>query len=300
MPDDELSEFPVETDLRAALDHHPQAVIVSNPTSLHLDVAIPSAQAGCSLLLEKPISHSMDRVDELRQAQQYGGGEILLGYQFRFHPGLQRVAELLEEEAIGRPVSARATWGEYLPGWHPWEDYRHSYSARPELGGGVVLTLCHPLDYMSWLFGEVDSLWALAGSCGDLELPVEDTAEIAMRFQTGVLGSVHLDYNRRPASHHLEIVGTLGTIQWDNADGVTRVYRVSDQSWQVYAPPQEFERNEMFLAQMRHFLNVAHGQSKPLCSLEDGIRALELALGALESAQQGRMVKISQRYASSA
>ena len=299
MPDDELSEFPVETNLRAALDHHPQAVIVSNPTSLHLDIAIPAAKAGCHLLIEKPISHSMQRVDELRQAQRYGGGEILVGFQFRFHPGLQRVAELLEEEAIGRPVSTRATWGEYLPDWHPWEDYRHSYSARPELGGGVVLTLCHPLDYLSWLFGGVDSLWALAGSFGDLDLPVEDTAEIAMRFQTGVLGSVHLDYNRRPASHQLEIVGTLGTIQWDNADGVTRVYRVSDQSWQVYNPPQGFERNDMFLAQMRHFLNVARGQSKPLCSLEDGITALELALGALESAQQGKMVKISQRNLSS-
>lgn len=164
----------------------------------------------------------------------------------------------------------------------------------------MVLTLCHPLDYMSWLFGRVDSLWALAGSFGDLDLPVEDTAEIAMRFQTGVLGSVHLDYNRRPASHHLEIVGTLGTIQWDNTDGVTRVYRVSDQSWQVFAPPQGFERNDMFIAQMRHFLNVTRGQSKPICSLEDGIRALELALGALESAQKGKFVKISQRYARSA
>lgn len=293
LPEDELFEFPVETSLQAALDHHPDAVIISNPTSLHLGVAIPAAKAGCHLLLEKPISHSMDRVDELWQAQQHGGGEILVGFQFRFHPGLQCVAELLEAQAIGRPISVCATWGEYLPGWHPWEDYRQSYSARPELGGGVVLTLCHPLDYLSWFFGAVDSLWALVGSSADLDLPVEDTAEIAMRFQNGVLGSVHLDYNRRPAAHHLEIVGTLGTIQWDNADGVTRVYRVSDQSWQVYAPPQGFERNDMFLAQMRHFLNVVHGPSKPLCSLEDGVRALDLALGALESAQQGKMVKIS-------
>jgi predicted dehydrogenase len=295
LPDDELSSFPVEVDLRAALAHRPDVVIVSNPTSLHLDVAIPAAQAGCHLLIEKPISNSMQRMDELAEAAKRGGGKILVGFQFRFHPGLQRVAELLKEETIGRPLSARASWGEYLPDWHPWEDYRHSYSARPELGGGVILTLCHPLDYLLWFFGQVDSLWAMAEKIGDLDLSVEDTAEIALHFQSGVLGSVHLDYNRRPASHHLEIVGTQGVIQWDNADDAARVYRVSDQRWEVFAPPAGFERNDMFLAQMRHFLAVARAENQPVCSFEDGVSALQLALRALESAQQGKMLQIESR-----
>jgi predicted dehydrogenase len=292
LPDDELSTFPVEFDLQSALAHRPDAVIISNPTSLHLDVAIPAADAGCHLLLEKPISNTMRRVPELKDAAQRGGGKILVGFQFRFHPGLQHVAELLKEQAIGRLVSARASWGEYLPGWHPWEDYRQSYSARPDLGGGVILTLCHPLDYMRWLLGEVDSLWAMAAKVGDLDLSVEDTAEIALRFQNGALGSIHLDYNRQPASHHLEIVGTHGVIQWDNADGAARVYRVSGQRWEVYAPPPGFERNDMFLAQMRHFLAVARAETQPLCSFEDGVKALELALRAVESAQQGKMLPI--------
>jgi predicted dehydrogenase len=295
LPDDELSAFPVEFDLQAALAHRPQAVIIANPTSLHLDIAIPAAQAGCHLLIEKPISNSLQRVDELAQAVRQGGGQILVGFQFRFHPGLQRVAELLQEEAIGKPLSARASWGEYLPDWHPWEDYRQSYSARPDLGGGVILTLCHPLDYMLWLLGKVDSLSAMVGNTGDLDLAVEDTAEIALHFHNGALGSVHLDYNRRPASHHLEIVGTHGVIQWDNADGAVRVYRVSDQLWEVFPPPAGFERNDMFLDQMSHFLAVARAESQPVCSLQDGVRALELALLALESAQQGRTLQVEPR-----
>jgi predicted dehydrogenase len=295
LPDDELSGFPVEFDLQAALAHRPDAVIVSNPTSLHMDIAIPAAQAGCHLLLEKPIADSMLRVGELKEAARQGGGKVLVGFQFRFHPGLQRVEELLKEEAIGRPLSARASWGEYLPGWHPWENYRHSYSARTDLGGGVILTLCHPLDYLLWLLGPVDSLWAMAGQIGDLELSVEDTAEIALRFRSGAIGSVHLDYNRRPPSHQLEIVGTGGVIRWDNADGTTRVYRLSDQSWEEYAPPPGFERNDMFLAQMRHFLAVVRAESQPVCTLDDGVRALELALLALESAQSGKMLQIDAR-----
>lgn len=290
LPDEELASFPVETDLKSALGHKPDAVIVSNPTALHLEVAIPAAEAGCRLLIEKPVSHSMEGIDELKAALERGGGKAQVGYQFRFHPGLQRIANLLGEGAIGRPLSARADWGEYLPGWHPWEDYRASYSARPDLGGGVILTLSHTLDYLAWLLGEVDNVWAFTGQLGDLEVEVEDTAEIGLRFCSGALGSIHLDYNRRPPSHRLELTGTQGAIQWDNEDGSVRLYTTERGQWQVFPVPGGFERNDLFLAQLRHFISVARGESRPTCSLEDGIRALLLSLAALRSASEGRTI----------
>ena len=95
-----------------------------------------------------------------KQAIEQNHSQVLVGFQFRFHPGLQQVKKLLDEGAIGKPISAHAHWGEYLPDWHPWEDYKQGYAARPELGGGVVLTLSHPLDYLRWLLGEVESLSA--------------------------------------------------------------------------------------------------------------------------------------------
>ncbi|TES93388.1 MAG: Gfo/Idh/MocA family oxidoreductase, partial [Anaerolineales bacterium] len=206
LPDDELSGYPTETDLSAALNHKPDAVIISNPTSLHLNVAIPAAEAGCHILLEKPVSHSLDRLDELQAIVEKECGHVLVGFQFRYHPGLHQVEKVLSGKQIGRPISFRAHWGEYLPDWHPWEDYRRSYSARKDLGGGVILTLAHPLDYLGWFFGEVEALWAFAGQLSDLELNVEDTAEIGLKFVNGVIGSVHLDYNQRPPRHQLEIV----------------------------------------------------------------------------------------------
>jgi len=281
LPDDELRDFPVETDLAAALDRRPEAIIVANPTSLHLEVAIPAAERGCHLLLEKPISHSMESVDRLQEAVRRGGGQVLVGFQFRFHPGLQKIKELLAlspnsypltPNPVGRPLSFRSHWGEYLPGWHPWEDYRRGYSARSDLGGGVILTLSHPFDYLRWLFGEASSLWAFAGSLGDLALDVEDTAEIGLRYQSGVLGSVHLDYNQRPSAHTLEIIGTQGVLRWDNAE-----------------MPPGFERNDLFLAEMRHFLRVAQGAESPVCTLDDGIQTLRLALAAQDSAKTGKM-----------
>lgn len=305
LPDDELAPYITETNLSAALAHNPKAVIIANPTALHLDVAIPAAEAGCHIFLEKPISHSLEGIDRLESALKHGGGRTLVGFQFRFHPTLQKAAQLLKEGAIGRPLSVRAQWGEYLPGFHPWEDYRQSYAAQEALGGGVILTLCHPLDYLGWLFGEVEALWAFAGKLSDLELTAEDTAEIGLRFQSGMLGSVHLDYSQRPSTHRMEIVGTQGTLRWDNADGAVFLYRAPSQNgkrqigalggegWESFPVPTGFERNTLFLEEMRNFVGMVRGESKPLCELADGIRALELALAALRSAKESRIIQWS-------
>jgi predicted dehydrogenase len=294
LPDDELAGFPVETDLAEALKkHRPDAVIVANPTALHLDVAIPSAEAGCSILMEKPISNSLDRIDELASALRRGGGHLLVGFQFRFHPTLQKAAQLLKEGAIGKPLSFHVQWGEYLPNWHPWEDFKQSYAARPELGGGVILTLTHPLDYTRMLFGEVDSLWAFTSS-SNLNLAVEDSAEIGLRMRNGAIGSVHVDYNQQPPSHRWEIVGSDGTMKWDNADGKLEVYQAARRSWVTHEPPLGFERNVMFIEEMKHFMAVVRKKELPVCTLEDGRRALQMALAAHVSAESQKLIRLAE------
>jgi predicted dehydrogenase len=307
LPDVDLPDFPVETSLQAALAHQPDAVIVSNPTSLHLEVAIPAAQAGCHILLEKPVSHNLVQVNTLVKLVQQTGSRILVGYHFRFHPGLIKINQLLQEGVIGHPLSTRAHWGEYLPGWHPWEDYRLGYSARSDLGGGVILTLSHPLDYLGWMFGKVESVWAFTDKLGDLELNVEDTAEIILQFKQQVIASVHLDYNQRPPAHHLEIIGSRGNIRWDNHDGAVQLYIANEaqtskpesSQWQIFPvdsllnQDKPFERNDLFIAEMRHFINVVKGTEQPVCTLADGIRALELSLVAIRSAGLKRKLQLN-------
>lgn len=296
LPNDELAGYPVETDLVEALKKHkPDAVIVSNPTALHLNVAIPAAETGCAILLEKPIADDLSRVDELRQAAAKSGSKILVGFQFRYHPTLNKAKELIVSGALGKVLTAHAHWGEYLPNWHPWEDYRQSYAARVDLGGGVIVTLTHPLDYLRYLLGEVESLWSFNGHISPLELTgVEDVAEIGLKFASGAIGGVHINYFQRPPVHRLEIVGTAGTLRWDNADGILQFYRMSDPFGVISAQPGDtileeyhlvegWERNYLFVAQTQHFLKVAAGEAEPICTLEDGVRALELAVAAKKS-----------------
>jgi predicted dehydrogenase len=294
LPDDELTGYPVERDLDAALAHKPDAVIVSNPTALHMDTAIPAARAGCHIFLEKPIAHDLSGVPVLQKVVKDNNVKVLVGFQFRYHPGLRKMKAALERGEVGRPISARAQWGEYLPGWHPWEDYRKSYAARKDLGGGVILTLTHPLDYLRWLFGEVESLWAFKGQSSDLEIDVEDAAEMGLRFPKGVLGSLHLDYNQRPPRHQVEVVCTKGTMQWDQAGDGLEVYSADTEKWKKYPLPEGFERDDLFRAQMAHFIEVVEGKAEPVCTLEDGVRALELALAAHRSADEERIVKFDE------
>ena len=299
LPDDELAGYPVETNIHEALEKHkPDAVIVANPTALHLDVAIPAADMGCAVLLEKPVSDSLARLGALQQTAQKSGNRILVGFQFRHHPTLNKARELILSNPIGKVLTVHAHWGEYLPQWHPWEDYRQSYAARADLGGGVIRTLTHPLDYLRYLIGEVDALWSFNGHISPLELDVEDIAEIGLKFANGAIGGVHLNYVQRPPRHTLEIVGTQGTLRWDNADGILQLQKFpapfasfSDippvPVIDSFPPPEGFERNQLFVRQMRHFIEIARGEAEPVCTLEDGIRALELALAAVRSQSTG-------------
>jgi|Deesub1362A_J573_1020465.scaffolds.fasta_scaffold01365_9 predicted dehydrogenase len=295
LPDAELEGMPVERDLEAALERwKPDAVIVANPTALHVQVALPAARAGCHLLLEKPVSHTMEGLDELQQALAERARQALVGFQFRFHPMLARMKEILEGGQIGGVISARAVWGEYLPDWHPWEDYRLSYSARRDLGGGVVLTLCHPLDYLRWLLGEVAEVTAEVWNSGVLGIQAEDNADILLRTAAGARLSLHLDYNQRPPAHWVEVVGSQGYLRWDYHGRELRWRRAEEREWHVERDPPGFERNHMFLDEMRHFLRVVKGAEAPRCSLQDGIRALQIALAAHEAASSGCRVSLSQ------
>jgi len=281
---DEISEYPCETEIDNALAHKPDVVIVSNPTSLHLDVAIPAAQAGCHLFIEKPLSHSMERIDQLLTAVEDGGGRVLVGFQFRYHPQLIQISNLLSEKAIGQPLSVRVQWGEYLPDWHPWEDYRKGYSARKDLGGGVVLTLCHPLDYLRWLLGDVSDLWAFSSQVEGFGIDVEGISEIGLRFKNGLIGSVNLDYIQRPHTHTMQIVGSNGKLEWNSIEGELKIFKHLHDEPEIHRLPAGFERNQLFQNQMKHLISVVHGKEQPRCSLSDGVMAQQLASAVHESA----------------
>ena len=286
----EFARFPMEDDLSRAIEKwKPQAAIISNPTSLHMDAALPLARAGIHLLIEKPISDAREKVLDLQATLNETGAKVLVGYQFRFHPGLQQVKTMMAEHAIGKVHTARVFWGEYLPDWHPWEDYHLAYSARRELGGGVVLTLSHPLDYLRWLFGDVEAVTAEIGNSKSLDIDVEDTADFKLEFN-GVEASVHLDYLQSPKRHWMDVSAESGTLHWDYADAAVDLRKSSTNDERQTKDARPFQRNEMFLQEMAHFIDLIRDDIDPVCSIEDGLKVLEVALAVHKSAQEDQRI----------
>ncbi len=284
---------PVRTypDLASALAaESPAFAVVANPTALHLAAAQACAERGCDVLLEKPVSDRTDGLDDLAATVRAGGVEILVGFQFRYHPALHAIRALLDDGTIGAPCTASVVWAEHLPDWHPWEDWRTGYAARPELGGGVHHTICHPFDYLRALFGEVVTVGAHLSDRHPLGLEVPEAVDVRLGFAT-VDATVHLDYWSRPQTHRLEVTGTLGSVVWDYIAGTLSVRTADDTAWQVRPVPGVAERNDLFLAQSRHFLDVVARTATPECTLADGMAAVRIA-DAIErsSAADGRNV----------
>lgn len=284
----------VFNDLDRALDERLDGVVVADPTSMHLATASAALKAECALLIEKPLSHSWDGVQAFLAAASRHPAPVLVGYQFRFQPLLARVKALVDERVFGRVVSAAATYSEHLPDWHPYEDYRAGYAARRELGGGVLLTQIHDIDYLSWILGWPSQVYCVGGHLSSLEVDVDDTA--ASLWPCIVDGrrvpvQLHQDYVRRPAERRLELVMEAGAVQLDLLAPRLRAWD-ADARCVVDESPQDYDRNDLFLAEMRHFLACADGRETPCVPPDEAARSLAVALAALASQASGAVESV--------
>lgn len=274
-------------DLNAALDERPDAVFVTNPTSLHLGVARAAAARGIGLFIEKPLSHSLAGVDEFLRLCKRKKVPVLMGYKMRFHPAIRKIKELLDAKAVGRVLAAKVQYGGYLPDWHPWEDYRRMYSSRRSLGGGIILDAVHELDYMRWLFGPVRRVSAMGGHVSSLEIDTEDVAELLLEFGSGTVGNVHLNYVQRPEYRACQVIGENGTILWDTLRRSVEWYRPAEKCWESFPEPAGFQANDMFVAELKHFLACLDGKEKPASGLAEERDLLEMALKAQRACTLG-------------
>jgi predicted dehydrogenase len=279
-------------ELADAWSWSPDVALVTVPNSLHLPMALEAAQHDCHLFIEKPLSHRLNGLDGLLSVVGRRKLATLVGCNMRFHPGIKKIKNLIEEGALGRVVSARVEGGQYLPDWHPWEDYRNGYSARRDLGGGIILDGVHEIDYLRWILGEVGLVACLSGRLARLEIDTEDTAGILLRFHNGTIGELHMDYVQRAYSRTCQIIGDEGTIRWDYTSGEVRYYSAAARGWQVFPNPPGWEANQMYLDEMRHFLKCVAGEEKSIADAWEGKRTLEVALAAKESAALRRMIQL--------
>ncbi|MFH1060050.1 MAG: Gfo/Idh/MocA family oxidoreductase [Pseudomonadota bacterium] len=283
-PGADLTGAAVHTDLGEALAQGYDLAVIANPTHLHLDCALAAARAGCHVYMEKPLSDRLEDADALAGLVDAAGLKFQMGCQMRFHPGLVAVKGWLNGARVGRPLRAVVEVGQYLPDWQPWRDYRTSYAARADMGGGVVLTLIHELDYTRWLLGGLTPLAALGGRSGALDLSAEDHATCLLRGPGGAAVVIGLDYLQRPPCRRMKILGSHGVIAWDYFAGQAELI-VDGEKAASAAPPAGWQANDMYLDLTRDLLRAIVEDRPTAVPLAEGLAALRLALALREGLQ---------------
>ena len=278
--------------LEDALGERPHAVLICNPSSLHMPVALAAAEAGCHLLIEKPVAHTLDQIDRLATSVQEKSLVCMVAYQLRFHPGLRLAHRLLSEGAIGRPVACRAVVGEYLPGWHRYEDYRQMYAAKRALGGGVVLSQIHELDLFYWFFGRPRRIMAIGGHLSDLQIDVEDVASTLFEYDA-MVAHLHQDYLQQPASRQIDIIGTAGRIAVDLRAQSIQAFGGSGETI-ARESFEGFERNTLFLEELKAFVDATLTGAPVPVDLTAGRQSLEMALAIHRSMHTRAPVEMSE------
>ncbi|MGA2022328.1 MAG: Gfo/Idh/MocA family oxidoreductase [Candidatus Sulfotelmatobacter sp.] len=266
----------------------PNVVFICTPPAFHIDQAWSALRSGADIFVEKPLSHLLDGVAAFKAEADKLGRVVQVGYNLRFNPGIQTLRRLVDEGVAGRILWARAEVAQYLPDWRPWQDYRQSYTARHELGGGVILDASHEIDYMLWLLGPPRELTCMAGQVSGLDLNVEDCATILLRLRSGAQADIHMDFAQRTSSRSCVVAGDRARLEWEHAKNQVRITRPQ-------GPPEvinyEFESNQMYVAEVRSFFSCVQERVIANQSLVEAELTLKVALGALTSAAQQKWVR---------
>ena len=278
--------------LNLAINENPDVSIICNETSLHISTAIKLAKNNSHLFIEKPLSNSLKNLNDLLKIVKKKKLLSMIGCNMRFHDGIKKIKTLLEKNEIGRVYSIRVENGSFMPDWHPWEDYQISYASRKKLGGGVVLTQIHEIDYLYWFFGKVSEVFSYSEKISDLKLDVEDYSGSLIKFKNNIIGEIHLDYFQKPSTRTCKILGAKGQIIWDWENNHLEIFKNNKKKLLTLHTDKNFNRNDMYVKELDYFLKCIKKKRTPMNSISQALEVQKIALGIKCSAAFGKKIKI--------
>lgn len=257
---------------------NPDAFIIANPTSKHIWAANLSLDLNAHIFMEKPLSNSLNEIAELKQKLTKKNKIFLQANCLRFHPAIRKIKDLIKKGKLGKIYFAKIQFGQFLPDWHPKEDYRKSYASQKSLGGGVILTLQHEIDYAYWLLGKFNKVKSLSRKVSDLEIDVKDVASIILETEQGALVEIHLDYLQRPSQRTIHIQGSKGSINYKFGDEIMEFFNFKKQKTSPILDLKNYNSNQMYIDEMEHFIDCIHGTAQPLVPINEAVYILKVCL----------------------
>jgi predicted dehydrogenase len=268
--------------LDSALSTKPTATVICTPAHLHVPMALTAAKAGSHLLIEKPLSTSLQNIDALQKIVDENGRKVSVAYVYRAHPVLQAMREAIIDKRFGSPVQIVAICGQNFPHYRP--AYRETYYRDRATGGGAVQdALTHIINAAEWLIGPTDNLVADIDHKILQAVSVEDTAHVLTRHGK-VMGSFSLNQHQAPNETTITVVCERGTVRFEGHRNRWRWQTDPAGQWhdETGGP---LERDALFTRQANAFLDTLGRGQTPLCSLAEGLQTLRVNLAILKSSE---------------
>lgn len=274
------------------------AVAIATESGNHCTITVKSLQAGCHVIVEKPMALSTQDAQSMIDAAQTSNKKLCVCHQNRFNPPIQHLRTALEKERFGKlvNVTARILWNRN-EAYYAQAEWRGTY----QHDGGTLMNQCiHNIDLLQWMAGgEIDTVYAQTDTFLR-PIEAEDFGAIIVRFKNGVIGIIEGSACVFPKNleETLSVFGEKGTV----VIGGLAVNKL--ETWQ-FADERENEADilkahdndvENVYGQghtplYRDMIDAINNNTKPLVTGEEGKKALSIILAAYKSQKTGLPVK---------
>jgi myo-inositol 2-dehydrogenase / D-chiro-inositol 1-dehydrogenase len=280
-------------------------VDITLPNHLHRDAALACVQAGKPFLIEKPLARNVAEAEEIVAAARSAGVTAVYGENVRFKPSMIRTKSIVDQGALGKVLLLRANEVHNGPFHSDW------FWDSASTGGGAVIDMgIHGIFALEWFMGSrVKRVYAEAGVLKWADKCIgetEDTAVIVLRFENGGLAELVVSWAIAGGIDvRFEVFGSAGTAYLDSARAARATTIFSESGYGRGLDEEAKERPHVaatrgwswptgdewsehgHLAEIRHFVGCAAGQETPICTLEDGLRALKVVDAIYRSVKTG-------------
>lgn len=287
----------VTTRPEEALLRRPDVVLVCTPASSHVKLATQALRSGAHLFIEKPLCTTPLEGEDLRGMAAQDGRVVQVGYNLRYHPTVRGAKRLVEEGRIGPVLAAHFKFGLYLAKWWKDRDYRASYMAQADLGGGLLLDSSHEVDLALFFLGKVAQVSAMAGKLSRLEIRGADVVKGLLKMESGAIVTLNMDCLQPKYTRGFQLVGEDAALGWDCSGGRADVSlgklslceRGRDSYSEVLV---EGDPLDTYLEELRDFLASVENRRRPAVDLEQGLEVVRVVAALEESIRTGQTVRI--------
>ena len=263
-------------DSREAFENDYDAMVIATPSSMHYEYIMAGIKNNINVLTEKPVSNKIEDLYAIKESLAEGSMKFAVCHNLRYHPAIKSLKEYVDSKVLGEPICASVQFCAYLPDWHPWEDYRSSYAAREELGGGAALTHIHEIDYLNWIFGMPEKYNGIKSPEKFIDTNVDECTAINLLHPKGMVSQVLLSLSTRPPKRNIFVYFTKGRLEIDLINNTIEFFNATEEDISIESIPPGFDFESTYSEMVIDFMDLIDSGSSRLCTIDEAITATEI------------------------